>query len=211
MSILASSSPLSCLRVSSSPVSKPTTPSPLALLRFRRYASTSTSTTSSSSASPSGITPDGSQRLDWNTFFKLRKARRRWQVAFSALAMLASGTGGAIFLSTGAADPVLSQIPLDPFITLGMMVLGFSALGWLAGPSLGSAVFNMLNRQWKRQITMKEVEFFARVKKNRVDPSASGASNPVPDFYGEKISSVAGYRQWLKDQRAFNKKRTRFV
>lgn len=33
----------------------------------------------------------------------------------------------------------------------------------------------------------------------------------VPDFYGEKISSVAGYRQWLKDQRAFNKKRTSFV
>lgn len=33
----------------------------------------------------------------------------------------------------------------------------------------------------------------------------------VPDFYGEKISSVAGYRQWLKDQRAFNKKRTTFV
>lgn len=57
----------------------------------------------------------------------------------------------------------------------------------------------------------KETEFFARIKKNRVDPSASGASNPVPDFYGENISSVAGYRQWLKDQRAFNKKRTRFV
>lgn len=31
----------------------------------------------------------------------------------------------------------------------------------------------------------------------------------VPDFYGEKISSVAGYRQWLKDQRAFNKKKSR--
>lgn len=33
----------------------------------------------------------------------------------------------------------------------------------------------------------------------------------VPDYYGEKISSVAGYRQWLKDQRAFNKKRTSFL
>jgi import inner membrane translocase subunit TIM23 len=29
----------------------------------------------------------------------------------------------------------------------------------------------------------------------------------VPDFYGEKISSVAGYRQWLRDQRAFNRKK----
>lgn len=33
----------------------------------------------------------------------------------------------------------------------------------------------------------------------------------VPDYYGEKISSVAGYRQWLKDQRAFTKKRKVFV
>ncbi|MBE3049199.1 hypothetical protein IMZ48_43220 [Candidatus Bathyarchaeota archaeon] len=33
----------------------------------------------------------------------------------------------------------------------------------------------------------------------------------VPDFYGEKISSVKGYRQWLKDQRAYNKKREVFV
>lgn len=152
MSILASSSPLSCLRpTSSSPVSKSTSATPstttttLALLRFRRCASTTPSP---------GVTPDGTQRLDWNTFFKLRKARRRWQVAFSAVAMVASGAGGAVFLSTGAADPVLTQVPLDPFITLGLMVLGFSALGWLAGPSLGSAVFNVLNRQWKKQMTM---------------------------------------------------------
>jgi len=33
-------------------------------------------------------------------------------------------------------------------------------------------------------------------------------SPAVPDFYGEKISSVAGYRQWLRDQRAFNRKKT---
>jgi len=35
--------------------------------------------------------------------------------------------------------------------------------------------------------------------------------NPVPDYYGEKITSVQSYRQWLKDQRAFNKKRKVFV
>jgi import inner membrane translocase subunit TIM23 len=33
-------------------------------------------------------------------------------------------------------------------------------------------------------------------------------SFPVPDFYGEKIQSVTGYRRWLKDQKAFNKKKT---
>jgi len=32
-------------------------------------------------------------------------------------------------------------------------------------------------------------------------------SNPVPDYYGEKIGSVADFRNWMKDQRAYNKKR----
>lgn len=49
------------------------------------------------------------------------------------------------------------------------------------------------------------------MKKFRVDPSASSMANPVPDYYGEKISSVSDYRQWLKDQRAFNKKRTTYI
>lgn len=57
----------------------------------------------------------------------------------------------------------------------------------------------------------KEKEFYNRVKKFRVDPSASSMANPVPDYYGEKISSVSDYRQWLKDQRAFNKKRTTYI
>ncbi|PSR92265.1 mitochondrial import protein Pam17-domain-containing protein [Coniella lustricola] len=149
--------------------------------------------------------------LDWNTFFQLRKTRRRWQVACSVVLSLASGTGGAILLSTGVADSLTSQIPLDPFLTLGLMTLGFIGLGWLAGPSLGNTVFYLLKRKYKLPMTVKESQFFARVKKNRVDPSNSSTGNPVPDFYGEKISSVSGYRQWLKDQRAYNKKRTTFI
>ncbi|KAK4098813.1 Pam17-domain-containing protein [Parathielavia hyrcaniae] len=145
--------------------------------------------------------------LDWNTFFQLRKARRRWQTAFSVVGALGSGSSGALVLSSGMADSVVGQIPLDPLITLGLMTMSFAALGWLVGPSLGSAVFNTLKSKYKGPMTVKESEFFARIKKHRVDPSASSVRNPVPDFYGEKISSVAGYRQWLRDQRAFNKKK----
>jgi len=46
-----------------------------------------------------------------------------------------------------------------------------------------------------------------RIRKYRVDPTTSSMQNPVPDYYGEKITSVLGYRNWLRDQRAFNKKR----
>lgn len=116
--------------------------------------------------------------LDWNTFFRLRKTRRRWQLLFSVASSLAAGTGGALVLTTGAADALVSQVPLDPMITLGLMVFSSAALGWLAGPSLGSQVFYAINRKYKNQMTVKEVQFFARVKKNRVDPSNSSAGNP---------------------------------
>lgn len=109
-------------------------------------------------------------------------------------------------------DWLLTKVPMDPFFALGIVTLSFAGLGWLAGPSVGSALFYTFKKGVKKPMEIKESEFFARIKKNRVDPSNSSLSgNAVPDFYGEKISSVAGYRQWLKDQRAFNKKRTSFV
>jgi import inner membrane translocase subunit TIM23 len=116
--------------------------------------------------------------LDWNTFFQLRKARRRWQSGFSVVGALGSGSSGALVLSSGMADRVVGQIPLDPLITLGLMTMGFAALGWLVGPSLGSAVFNALKGKYKGPMAVKESEFFARVKKHRVDPSASSVRNP---------------------------------
>lgn len=55
----------------------------------------------------------------------------------------------------------------------------------------------------------KEKSFFARIKRYRADPSSSSLSNPIPDYYGEKIASVKDYRRWLKDQRAFNLKKNK--
>ncbi|KAH8650197.1 mitochondrial import protein Pam17-domain-containing protein [Xylariales sp. PMI_506] len=158
----------------------------------------------------SSTSPQSIPALDWNTFFTLRKTRRRFQLACSITTMAIGGSAASLVLINVPQD-WLGQIPLDPFITLGLMTLGCAALGWLAGPSLGSAIFYTVKRGVKAPMALKEAEFFARIKKNRVDPSVSSVGNPVPDYYGEKISSVAGYRQWLKDQRAFNKKRTSFV
>ncbi len=70
------------------------------------------------------------------------------------------------------------QVPLDPFVTLGLMTMACAGMGWLVGPSLGSQVFYLMNRRYKTQMMEKESEFFTRVKKNRVDPSNSSAGNP---------------------------------
>ncbi|KAJ6445070.1 LOW QUALITY PROTEIN: Presequence translocated-associated motor subunit pam17 [Purpureocillium lavendulum] len=171
-------------------------------------ASSSTQAAAASASSSSSTSSANPSKLDWNSFFKLRLRRRRIQLIFSVGTGLLGGAGGAILLSTGMAEPLVMQIPLDPFVTLGLMTLACAGMGWLVGPSIGNQVFYLLNHRYKAQMIQKEVEFFARVKKNRVDPSNSSAGNPVPDFYGEKIQSVSGYRQWLKDQRAFNKKKT---
>jgi import inner membrane translocase subunit TIM23 len=64
----------------------------------------------------------------------------------------------------------------------------------------------------RRELTLKQKDsgFFNRIKRHRVDPTASSLANPPPDYYGEKIGSVTGYRRWLKDQRAFNLKTGRY-
>lgn len=93
-----------------------------------------------------------------------------------------SGAGGlfvgAGVLSTGLAEPLVSQVPLDPIFTLGGLTLVFAAAGWLVGPSIGGQVFYMLNRRLTPQIKNKEGEFLTRIKKHRVDPSNSSAANP---------------------------------
>lgn len=199
----------------------PSTPA-VAAAAARSFASASSLAAAASSPSAAASAPS---KLDWDSFFKLRLRRRRIQVAFSVTTSLLAGAGGAILLSTGVAEPLVMQVPLDPFMTLGLMTFACAGLGWLVGPSIGNQVFYIFNHSFKTQMVHKEAEFFARIRKNRVDPSNSSAGNPgasaslpalyraplthcpVPDFYGEKIQSVSGYRQWLKDQRAFNKKK----
>ena len=150
----------------------------------------------------------GQPALDWNTFFKLRVRRRRFQLFFSIVGGIGAGAAGAILLGQGYAEPLVQQVPLDPFFTLGLMTFACAGLGWLIGPSIGGEIFYLINRRFKLQMRQKESEFLVRVRRNRADPTNSNAGNPVPDFYGEKIQSVKGYRQWLRDQRAFNKKKT---
>ncbi|KAL6818365.1 mitochondrial import protein Pam17 domain-containing protein [Trichoderma sp. SZMC 28013] len=208
------------LSVSSS-ISKPSasalsSPRPSIVSLVARRSSSPTSSSSSvrlySSSSPSSAATGSSSSsvpaLDWNSFFKLRLRRRRIQLLFSVVTGLIGGAAGTIFLAEGFAEPLIAQIPLDPFFTLGIMTMACAGLGWLIGPTLGNQVFYIINRRFKTQMMQKEGEFFARVKRHRADPTNSSAGNPVPDFYGEKIQSVAGYRRWLKDQRAFNKKKS---
>lgn len=170
-SIAASPFPARCSKLLPSPTFSPATtrtatrPSPILALRAQHQRHASTDATRDANAAARAAAkaiaadPD-SPPLDWNTFFQLRKTRRRWQVGFSVVMSLLTGTGAAILLGTGVADSVTSEIPLDPVLTLGLVTLGFIALGWLVGPSFGNAFFYLAKSKYKAPMTVVSGFFF---------------------------------------------------
>ncbi|KAF1815963.1 mitochondrial import protein Pam17 [Eremomyces bilateralis CBS 781.70] len=173
---------------------------------FRPISLQCTRTYSASATTPPSQSVE--TKLTWNRFLELRKHRRRYGLTASVVFGVGCVTGGTSFILSRDLEAAAAQmVGLDPFIVMGLSTMGLGAVGWLLGPLLGNALFNIMYRKYLPDFALKEREFFNRIKKYRVDPISSSVSNPVPDYYGEKIGSVAGYRQWLKDQRAFNLKR----
>ncbi|KAH6612420.1 mitochondrial import protein Pam17-domain-containing protein [Boeremia exigua] len=163
---------------------------------------------STSPAAPSASSAPASAALTWNDFFALRRTRRRIGQACSGASAIGVTYYGLTFMINNGYDAVLSEQlgGFDPMMLMGLSTLGMLAAGWLIGPIPGNQVFNLAYRGVLTEFTRKDSAFFNRIKRHRVDPSVSSLANPPPDYYGEKIGSVAGYRRWLKDQRAFNLK-----
>ncbi|KAJ2715001.1 TIM23 complex component [Coemansia spiralis] len=147
--------------------------------------------------------------LNWDEFFRLRKQRRLWErVAALPCAMLGLGLGSAVF-ATLPVNPQQSFMGLDPLMLFGGSALFCGVLGFVTGPSVGRVWYRIgTNKDVARMLDRKEAEFFTHVRANRSDPSFSSASNPLPDFYGEKINSLSAYRKWLRKQREHERKGT---
>ncbi|KAI5282263.1 TIM23 complex component [Ascosphaera acerosa] len=178
----------------------------------RADAPASTTPTPTPTASESTSPAAAPSTLDWDRFFKIRAMRRRYSQASSILAALASTGGGLQVLASQDIDHITAMFPiLDPMVLIVLGVAASGSLGWLVGPFLGNGAFNLVYRRERREFERKDKDLFARIKAYRVDPSANSFSNPVPDYYGEKINSVQGYRRWLKDQRAYNRKKRTFL
>ncbi|KAI4209962.1 MAG: hypothetical protein LQ351_007126 [Letrouitia transgressa] len=156
--------------------------------------------------------PPSQQPLTWNAYLTLRRLRRRYSLFASLLTTTLTTTAGLTLLSSTASFERLSTLfgttsGFDPIIAVAISTVAAAGIGWLAGPFVGEAVFRLVyRRQWAAMAT-KEKDFYARIKKWRVDPSYSSMSNPLPDYYGEKIGSVKDFRTWMRDQRAYNRKR----
>ncbi|ANB13230.1 Pam17p [Sugiyamaella lignohabitans] len=159
------------------------------------------STTSASSEHP----------LTWNEFLALRIKRRKINVISSVIT-----TFGGILIGWGAVanveiDPTALIYGFDPIKVLSVALIVSGGLGYLAGPTLGALVFKASIRKQFGAFVKKDVEFLRHIKRNRPDPRSQSYTNPVTDYYGEKIGSLKDYRQWLRDGRVYRKKTETFV
>lgn len=63
-----------------------------------------------------------------------------------------------------------------------------------------------MNRKIMPAMDERDKLFYEHIKKNRSSARLNSIRNPVPDYYGEKIRSVADYRSWLRKQREHYRK-----
>ncbi|KAG8217791.1 mitochondrial import protein Pam17 [Butyriboletus roseoflavus] len=144
--------------------------------------------------------------ITWPEYLEIRRGKRRWETALTIPSSLLGLVGGAAYfgsLETDATKPIMG---IDPMFFYGACTMACTGLGYLLGPAIGSTCWRMTHRRTLALIEAKDREFYRHIVKNRVDPTAQSANNPVPDYYGEKIGSLHQYRQWLRDQAKFRRK-----
>ncbi|KAB5595575.1 Presequence translocated-associated motor subunit PAM17 [Ceratobasidium theobromae] len=144
--------------------------------------------------------------LSWPEYLSIRKKKRRWEMATTIPStFLALGLGLSYFGSL-ESDPTSTIFGVEPIYVYGVATIACGGLGYLLGPTVGNSMWRMTHRQILPRIETRDAQFYQHIVKNRVDPSRQTATNPVPDFYGEKIGSLKDYRQWLRDQAKYKRK-----
>lgn len=149
--------------------------------------------------------------LTWTNFFDLRKQQRRINIGCSVFTAFLGCNTSWLYLSNMEIDPMQTIMGFDPLLAISAGLVASGFLGYLMGPLIGSQVFRLANRKTLASFESKDKEFLKRVVENRVNPSSQSFSNPVPDYYGEKIGSLKEYRQWLRDCHAYRRKAKEFL
>jgi len=144
--------------------------------------------------------------LPWSEYLAIRRAKRKWEMALTIPCVLAGLAGGAAYFGSMELDATKPIMGIDPLLFFGGATLGCMGAGYLVGPIIGSTLWRVTHRRTMVLIEARDREFHQHIVKNRVDPRAQSATNPVPDFYGEKIGSLHQYKQWLRDQARYKRK-----
>ncbi|KJA26982.1 hypothetical protein HYPSUDRAFT_131783 [Hypholoma sublateritium FD-334 SS-4] len=144
--------------------------------------------------------------ISWPQYLNIKKSKRTWQTAVTIPCALLGLAGGAVYFGNLDTDPMKPIWGIDPFFFYGFCTVGCAGAGALIGPTIGGSIWRFTHRRVLMHIDAKDREFFRRIAKNRVDVSLQNPTQPVPDYYGEKIGSLHQYRQWLRDQSKYRHK-----
>ncbi|KAI8393969.1 mitochondrial import protein Pam17-domain-containing protein [Radiomyces spectabilis] len=142
----------------------------------------------------------------WNDYFKLRSKRRVYETLSYAPSTIIPAVGAGAYFLQLQVDPTGSIMGMHPLAAAAVGVFGAGFGGFLAGPVFADAFFKLLNRKYVPEMDQRDKEFYEHIKRNRADARLNSIRNPVPDYYGEKIKSVADYRSWLRKQREHYRK-----
>jgi len=85
-------------------------------------------------------------------------------------------------------------VGLDPIMVLGGAVILGGGFGYLLTPFLCTAIFNLQNEAVIQPFKLMDEKLMMRIKRNRLTHSSRSFSNPVPDYYEERIYSLKDYR-----------------
>ncbi|PVH16508.1 uncharacterized protein CXQ87_004801 [Candidozyma duobushaemuli] len=149
--------------------------------------------------------------MNWVEFFRLRKQNKMLNTAASICTAGLTAFGTLEYLGNIEIDIEKPIFGIDPFMILGGAVVLSGAVGYLFGPFIGTPLFNLTRSAILPSFKNKEEQFLRRIKRYRVDPSSQSFSNPVPDYYGERIYSLKTYKQWLRDCNAYKRKAKEFI
>lgn len=154
---------------------------------------------------------DTQESLTWTNFFDLRKQERRFNIGSSVFTAVLGCNISWVYLSNMEIDPLQPIMGFDPLVVISSALAASGCLGYLMGPLIGTQIFKLSNKKRLMSFQIKNREFLKKVVANRVNPSSQSFSNPVPDYYGEKIGSIKEYRQWLRDCHAYRRKAKEFL
>ncbi|KAJ3220246.1 Proprotein convertase subtilisin/kexin type 9 [Dinochytrium kinnereticum] len=139
-----------------------------------------------------------SNLITWTEYFRLRKTKKTAERTGGVIGGLVGLTlSGYYFFAVAEFDPTepIWFFP-DPTFAygLGIFLIGGCCAG--VGILAGGQIWRMIQRR------LRDKEFFQRIQSKRPSEVKLSIDNPAPDYYGEAVTSVPGYRAWLKKQRA---------
>ncbi|OBZ69185.1 Presequence translocated-associated motor subunit PAM17, mitochondrial [Grifola frondosa] len=175
---------------------------------------------SSGAAKSSSVSQAEKETLPWPEYLKIRKNKRRWETAVSIPMSIGGFMGGIAYFGNLEMDPTkpifvrVQPLFVHPcrLLCLRVPICELECRSDVCVRLRHTGMCRSRLSDWPYDwVDMLADNAPSHIVKNRVDPTAQSATNPVPDFYGEKIGSLHDYRQWLRDQAKFRRKAAAFL